>query len=152
MALGSFLKTGFALVAAVVLVASATAVPSPTASLRVRVGVSSGTTMALSVALNGQHLGDISPTDTAAAFGPASLPQLPWDIEVRSTSGKVLVSMTVQVQDVLSTALPGGGQVVTQRFERVDTTCGQLMVWTGEVEPSVADLPAPRSSVGPCNP
>ncbi len=146
------MKTAVALLVAVIVVACATALPSPSAASMVSVGVSNDTTMALAVSINDQRLGDVSPADTAAEFTPTGSLRFPWSIEVRSTSGTVLLSMIVQGQDVVSTTAPGGEWIQTQRFERVDTTCGRLMVWAGEVEPSVADLPAPTSSVAPCHP
>lgn len=73
----------------------------------------------------------------------AELPGLPWNVETRSPSRRVLSSMTVHAGDVWQTAAPNGGWGVKGDAVRVDLSCGRLDVWSGP------PMLGPASSPGP---
>jgi len=77
------------------------------------------------------------------------LPPLPWYVEARSESGRVLVSMTVRPGDVFATMYPDGHGETRGAAVRADLSCGRLDVWSG---PPMSG-PAPGSGIpGDCLP
>jgi hypothetical protein len=62
----------------------------------------------------------------------AGLPALPWSVETRSPSGRVLSAMTVHAGDVWQTTPdPSGHSAAKGDAVRVDLSCGRLDVWSG---------------------
>ena len=122
--------------------------PSPSPSPRVHLGISNGTTLDVTLVVNGQRVADY-PTDGSQlpAIDDAALPPLPWDVEVRSPSGRVLTSMHVDVGQV-STTTDASGNIVghTGRIGEADLSCGRLIVWAGDFTPTGG---APRSTQSP---
>lgn len=136
-----------------VLLSGCTAFAGPTASAAARpsLGVSNGTTLPVTLFVNGQRVAD----DPAGAPQPdidvAALPPLPWSVEARSPSGRVLTSMTVRPGDVSTTT---GADGVVQRsgtMGRVDLSCGSLRIWAG-FPPSGPAPAEPAGSPGDCAP
>ena len=111
----------------------------------VGVEVSNGTTLPLTIVVNGVIVRNIGPGDgthepiTADVLGP-----MPWQVEARTASGRVLVTLTVNDGDVVY------GQDLSRGVaKRVDLSCGRLDVWAG---PPLAG-PAPGPGVpGDCVP
>jgi hypothetical protein len=111
--------------------------------------VNNTSTLTVSLVVNGTLIASLDPgaclgcTDDSAV--PASLlPPLPWQAEVRSPSGRVLVSLTVHAGDVSngnSSARGDGG--------RVDLSCGRIDLWSGP--PMLGPAPGPGSP-GDCRP
>jgi hypothetical protein len=78
----------------------------------------------------------------------AELPGLPWDVETRSPSGRVLSSMTVKAGDVWQTTPDASGNSGAKGDAvRVDLFCGRLDVWSGP--PLLGPPPGPGTS-GDC--
>jgi len=87
--------------------------------------VSNQTTLAVTLAVNGTVVRTIQP-HTQETLLVRELPRLPWAVEARSPSGRVLSSMTVRPGDVQETVGGMKGDAV-----RVDLSCGRLDVWSG---------------------
>jgi hypothetical protein len=93
--------------------------------------ISNGTTIAVRLVVNGADVETIPPGGYADPV-TAVLPALPWSIEVRSPSGRVLSRMTVNAGDVVyTTPDASGASSANGRAVRVDLPCGRLDVWSG---------------------
>jgi len=126
-------------------VASLITSTSPGPGRPVGVEVSNGTTLPLTIVVNGVIVRNIGPGDgthepiTADVLGP-----MPWHVEARTASGRVLVTLTVNDGDVVY-----GRDLSRGVAKRVDLSCGRLDVWAG---PPLAG-PAPGPGVpGDCVP
>ena len=113
--------------------------PSPSAASSAPssgLGVSNSTSIPVTLAVNGQVVETVEPgiRDDGVA---ASLPPMPWKVEARAPSGRVLTEMDV--------AGAGSGRIAT-----VDLSCGRVMLWYG---PPPAGEPSfvPPSVTGDCN-
>jgi tetrahydromethanopterin S-methyltransferase subunit F len=115
------------------------------AAAPVSLGISNGTTLEVTLFVNGERVADYPPGGPQPSIDSSSLPALPWIVEARSPSGRVLTSMQVKSGDVQTTALPNGGVGHSGDFARVDLSCGRLTIWAGDIEPSG---PAPNPSSG----
>lgn len=105
------------------------ATPSPSGT-QMTLSIQNGTTIAVTLVVNGKVI------ETVPAGGyedpiKAELPGLPWNVETRSPSGRVLSSMTVRAGDVWQTTAPNGGGETKGDAVRVDLSCGRLDVWSG---------------------
>jgi hypothetical protein len=106
--------------------------------------ISNGTTLLVSVAVNGKTITSVGPGNVAR-INPSLLPPLPWKVEARTTSGRLLTSLSVQAGDVTRTA----DGAYKGAAVRADLSCGRLDIWSG---PPLAG-PAPgRGSPGDCDP
>lgn len=136
--------------ASVALAACGLLSPSRSAAI-VKLGVSNGTTLAVSLFVNRQHIADFRPGSPAPTIDPASLPPLPWSVEARSSSGRVLTSMTVKPDQITSITGPGGNiEQSTGVLGRVDLSCGRLTIWAGDVQPSGPAPPPSPGTPGDC--
>jgi len=105
-----------------VLLAGCAGGASPSASTgSVRLSVANFTTIPVTLVVNGAVIEIVAP-GVAEDPGKAPLPPLPWSVETRSPSGRVLSTMTVKPGD---SAGSFGGAV------RADLTCGRLDIWSG---------------------
>ncbi len=93
--------------------------------------VSNGTTLPVALAVNGIVVDQIGPQDARSDIPASKLPPLPWSVEVRSPSGRVLVSVVVHGGDVASFSETGGGSGERGVAQRVDLSCGRIDVWSG---------------------
>ena len=116
--------------------------PSATALLNPSLHITNGTTLTVTLVVNGQRVWDLSPGSPAPGIDVADLPPVPWSVEARSPSGRVLVSMQVQ---------PGDGQAYTSKAQLADLSCGRLWIWVGDVTPDAPKEPSPAPS-GDCAP
>jgi hypothetical protein len=123
--------------------------PSPGSSLlNPSLSVSNGTTLTVTLVVNGQRVGDFPPRGPGPTVDVAALPPLPWNVEARSPSGRVLTSMQVAPGEVQS----ADSAVHTIPMRRVDLSCGRLTIWAGDFPPSgPPPLPSPGAS-GDCAP
>ena len=112
------------------------------------VHVSNGTTIAVSVVVNGVSIASLPP-GALESTPRASLPQLPWNVEVRTSRGRVLTSLTVRDGDVFETTAPDGSHIAKGDATRVDLSCGRLDVWVGP--PLLGPSPGPGTP-GDCDP
>lgn len=124
--------------------------PSPSVSSGYSVEVANGTTLAVTLVVNGRVIEVFPPgggTSSSGPIGAGRLGPLPWVVEARSPSGRLLTSMTVHEGDVFATSLPGGGGSARGDGARVDLSCGRLDIWSGP--PMIG--PAPGSGApGDC--
>lgn len=116
----------------------------PTNSLE----IGNGTTIAVTLVVNGNVLG-VFPPGAAGVIPISELPPLPWTVEARSPRGRVLTSMTVRPGDVRETTMPNGGRAYQSAGARADLSCGRLDIWSGM--PMLGPLPGPGKP-GDCEP
>jgi hypothetical protein len=139
-------RRGLLLVVVLASLAGCATSPSPTPTAQVGapvLGISNGTALPVTLFVNGQAVGTATPGVAMPTIAFASLPALPWTVEARSPSGRVLASMQVAAGSVTSTSGTLG---------RVDLSCGRLTIWAGYHEPSgPPPAPSPGSS-GDCAP
>jgi hypothetical protein len=112
-------------------------------------GVVNSTDLRLSLVVNSKLIETLSPHTGDVAIHVSALPPLPWVVEVRTTSGRVLATMTAGPGDVQGPAAIGVAHSGKQGGANL--SCGQLYLWTGAIEPS---WPAPNESGSPgdCGP
>jgi hypothetical protein len=65
-------------------------------------------------------------TSSVVPFSTEIPAPLPWSVEARSPSGRLLISMTVRPGDV-----DGEGTEQRGTGGRVDLSCGRLDIWSG---------------------
>jgi hypothetical protein len=142
----------WALVLVLSVVGACSGQPGVTVTGPVALGISNGTTLVVTLTVNGHAVGDFPGGGPAPTIDPATLPPLPWDVEARSSSGRVLTSMHVEAGDVSSTTGPNGAIEHSGVFGRVDLSCGRLTIWAGDVQPSGPAPPAFPGTPGDCAP
>jgi hypothetical protein len=136
---------------ALLLVALVAACGTPAPTQAYSIGVANGTTLTVTIFVNGRAVETFGPGSGTGMDGiPANqIGPLPWSVEARSPSGRVLTSMTVHEGDVSSTTLPGGGGSSKGVGGRVDLSCGRLDIWSGP--PPIGPMPG-SGSPGDCAP
>ena len=123
--------------------------PAPTGDAHDLV-VSNGTTLAVTVAVNGTVVRTIQPTTQETLF-VRELPPLPWAVEARAPSGRVLSHMTVRAGDVSETKFPDGRREMMGDGVRAELSCGRLDMWSGP--PLLGPAPGPViGQPGDCTP
>jgi len=120
--------------------------PNPT------LGVANGTTLIVTVVVNGRPVGVFPPGEAGPGVDPAALPPLPWAVEARSPTGRVLTSMRVEPGQVTTTTVPGVAVQHSGTMGRVDLSCGRLTIWAGDVQPSGPVPPESPGAPGDCDP
>ena len=127
---------------------AATAGPSqsPGSSQDMKLSVGNWTTIPVTLVVNGSAI------ETIPAGGYedpiiASLPAMPWNVETRSPSGRVLSTFVVHQGDYWMTSVPNGGTEIKGDGARVDLSCGRLDVWYGP--PMLGPAPDPNASYPP---
>ena len=129
----------------------ATGAPSADPEARPKLGVSNGTTLTVTVFVNGARSADVPPGGPEPSFDVAALPPLPWTVEARTPSGRVLTSMDVNPGDVTTITVSGGAENAG-KMGRVDLSCGRLTIWAGDVVPLGPAPASPPGSPGDCVP
>jgi hypothetical protein len=121
-------------------------------SARPYLGVTNGTTLTVSLYVNGQRVGDFPPVgeDPRRPIDAALLPPLPWRVEARSPTGRLLTSMDVRPGEVTTTTGANGEQSSTGTLGRVDLSSGRLDIWQGHDQP-LGPPPGPGTP-GDCAP
>lgn len=109
-------------------------VASPTVVAASPLGVANGTTVTVSVALNGIVVATVAAGETQTAI-PVVLPSRPWTVEARSPSGRLLATLTVGAADDIS--------ATSSRAVSEVLACGRIELWAGgphggEPAPSLA--------------
>jgi len=105
-----------------------------------QINLNNGTTVAITVAVNGTAIATVPPGMMESPIAGA-LPTRPWTIEARSPSGRVLASVTVGTDTVISDQQSIGDVELL--------ACGQLFLWAGGPIP---DAPHPiGASPEPCD-
>jgi len=103
----------------------------------------------VTLVVNGAVARTVRPQTQEIVFAK-DLPPLPWSVETRSPSGRVLSQMTVRAGDASETNLPGGGREVKGDAARVDLSC--VVVSTCGRVRRCSDLPLGRAHLGDCDP
>ena len=117
------------------------------------VGIANGSTLVVTLVLNGEAIGSASPEAGMDPIDFARLPPLPWTIEAQSASGRLLTSMTVNAGDVTAdSGSTGGLSSATGTMGRVDLSCGRITIWAGYSQPSGPVPPSPAGAPGDCEP
>lgn len=103
----------------------------------VGVEVSNGTRLAITIVVNGVVVRDIGPGDgTRDPIAADVLGPMPWQVEARTASGRILLKLTVNDGDVFY------GQNTTRGdAARIDLSCGRLDIWVGP--PLIGPVPGP---------
>jgi hypothetical protein len=107
--------------------------------------VENGTDLDVTLVVNGEELAVYPAGGGGAELEFGELPPLPWRVEARSPSGRVLTSMEVHPGDVWRTSGAGGAESFSSTMGRVDLSCGRLTIWAGYTPPSG---PAPGGNAG----
>jgi hypothetical protein len=117
----------------------------PGAPRPIGVEVANGTTLRITIVVDGVAVADIGPGDgTQAPIVADVLGPMPWHVEARTPSGRVLLTLTVNDGDVFY------GQNTTRGdAARIDLSCGRLDVWVGP--PLIGPMPGPGVA-GDCVP
>jgi hypothetical protein len=120
---------------------------NPTASdpARPNLGVANGTTLTVTLVVNGQRVAEFPGRGQQPSIDTGALPPLPWKVQGLSPSGRVLTSMDVAPGQVQTRTDPGGVVEQSGTMGRVDLSCGRLTIWAGDIQPSG---PAPTASPG----
>jgi hypothetical protein len=137
------------MVTAAALGACSAVVPPPSPTPAMTLSISNGTTLTVSLVVNGTVVGSYEPDRRVDAIPASQLPRLPWSVEARSPSGRVLTSMTVRAGDVWQTTAPDGSRQYKGVAARIDLSCGRLDIWSGP--PLSGPMPGPGSP-GDCAP
>lgn len=103
--------------------------------------ISNGTTLTVTLVVNGRRVGEVPP-DSQRMIEAFGLPALPWNVEARSPTGRVL--MTYQVQ-------PGNVQTYGSSVRWIDLSCGRLWIGHGNLTPDAPVPPSPGEP-GDCAP
>ena len=148
---------GFAVAIAAVIAACTTIAPSPNPSAesiagRPVLGIENGTTLVVGLFVNGQRVGESRPGAGLAPIDFADLPALPWTVEARSPSGRVLTTMLVEPGFVAISTDPAGNLGTSGTIGRVDLSCGRVTIWAGYFPPSGPQPASPAGSPGDCAP
>ena len=103
----------------------------PSAQDKPPLGVSNGTTLVVTLFVNDQAVAQVPPGGPRPEIDLEGLPPLPWTVEARSPSGRVLTTMRVEPGQVWATTRPDGLLDSSGTFGRVDLSCGSLRIWAG---------------------
>jgi hypothetical protein len=108
-------------------------------------GISNGSTLTVTLFVNGKSVGSAAPGVGLEPIDLVNLPAMPWTVEARSSSGRVLTSMTVNSGDVAAGTDSGADLSTRGTMGRIDLSCGRITIWAGYSQPSG---PAPVASAG----
>ena len=135
------------MLAAVLLLGCTAVLPGPTGQQAHDLVVLNETALVVTLAVNGTLVRAVSP-HTQETVHPSDLPRLPWAVEARAASGRVLASMTVRSGDISETHTPDGAGQAKGDAVRVDLSCGRLDIWSG---PPLFGPPPGLGSPGDCD-
>jgi hypothetical protein len=108
----------------------------------VGVEVSNGTDLEVALVVNGKDTwivpahGQTPGPITAEILGP-----MPWTVDARTSTGRLLTSMVVHDGDVQHVDLGNGRSSSRSVLARVDLSCGRLDMWAGT--PASGPVPGP---------
>lgn len=116
-----------------------------------RLSISNGTTLPITLRVNGQRIGPFAPGTQQDPIDPASLPPAPWHVEALTPSGRVLLTMDVKPGDVWRTTPDAQGRSSSRgAAARADLSCGRLDLWS--VFPMGGPAPPQEFPPGDCAP
>lgn len=111
-------------------------------------GIDNATTLPVTVVVNGGVVGTFAP-GTHEHVAADTLPTLPWRVDLRSPTGRMLLHLDVPVGSVWSTTNPDGSFTEQGAGTRVDLSCGRLDVYVG---PPLGGPMAGPGVAGDCEP
>jgi hypothetical protein len=111
--------------------------------------ISNGTTLDLSLFVNGTKVLDV-PAKGGDTLGADRLPSLPWSVEARTVNGRVVAAFSASEADLKPTRGDHLGVQWTIPGDRVDLSCGMLVMWAGD-HPIAGPPPGPGAP-GDCQP
>ena len=101
--------------------------------------VENGTALALTIVVNGQPI-----TETAArgnsAIPTTALPPLPWTVDARTVSGRIVLTLAVAAGSIVDTDNADGSHGHSAPGARVDLSCGRLDIYPGS-SPMLGPMP-----------
>jgi hypothetical protein len=122
--------------------------PEPADDFGSTIDVANGTTLAVTIVVNGVALGVI-PASSGGMIKPGLLPPKPWSVEARTTTGRLLLSFAVAPGLVTRTTDAEGVTSMAGAGGRRDLSCGRLDVTVG---PPMSGPPPGPGSPGDCVP
>lgn len=105
--------------------------------------VENGTELAVNIVVNDRRVAAYPAMVSGQVDG--DLPELPWRVEARTTTGRVLTSFEVKPGDVRTERGANGATRLSGPLGRSDLSCGRLSVWAADFAPSG---PAPVANAG----
>jgi hypothetical protein len=112
---------------------------------RPKITIANGTELTVALSVNGIPVGNFPPDGAGPDVDEQELPPLPWDMEARTVSGRLLLTLHVEPGQLQVARQPDGGIHASIAMERIDLTCGTLWLWACEITPSG---PAPNPGAG----
>jgi len=123
----------------------------PSADERPNLGISNGTALSITLLVNGTIVGVYRGGSGETVIDESRLSQLPWDVEGRTSTGRIVTFVRVDPGGV-SMPSEAGSPAQHGALARVDLSCGRLSIWVGNVVPS-GPMPDPSAGVpGDCEP
>jgi hypothetical protein len=110
--------------------------------------VENGTTLAVSIVVNGGQIVTVPPGESQV-IPEDQLPVLPWSVDARSPSGRLLLHFDAPVGSISSTTNHSGGAESHGVGTLVDLTCGRLAVYAGSPIPGPMPLPGTLNDCSP---
>jgi hypothetical protein len=125
--------------------------PSGAVSDSPPLAVGNWTTLRIWVDVDGMDTAVLEPGQVIDPITPGMLPALPWIVTARTSTGRVLLTLTIRETDGWpSSPDPSGGSTVHGAAARVDLSCGRIDIWAG---PPLAGPGPPQSfPPGDCDP
>jgi hypothetical protein len=114
----------------------------------VSLGVSNGTTLDVTIVVNGTVYAVFTASGTQRAVNMASLPPLPWIVKARTSSGRLMTSLTVKPDQIWGRHGPSGALEANNVGTDLDLSCGRLRIWVGDVTPARPPPPSPAGRPG----
>lgn len=121
--------------------------PAVVAVAKPSLHLANGTPLTISLLVNGQAVAEYEPGAPEPSIDSAGLPSLPWTVEARTASGRLLTSMVVAPGEVTS-----GGDVHQIPMGRIDLSCGRVTIYAGDFAPSGPPPAASPGVAGDCEP
>jgi len=115
---------------------------------RPALGIDNGTTLPVTIVVNGTEIETVPPT-THRLIEPEALPEMPWEVEARTPTGRVLLTLAVAPGVVSKTVEPDGVVSLQGAADRVDLSCGRLDLYAGP--PLIGPMLGPGEP-GDCEP
>jgi hypothetical protein len=126
--LGRLLAVALPFALAGCVAASGAGTPRPSQAMKL--SISNGTTIAVTLVVNGSAIETVPPGGYEDPI-KSDLPALPWNVETHSPSGRVLSTLVVREGDFWQTSMPNGAGGARGDAVRVDLSCGRLDLWYG---------------------
>jgi hypothetical protein len=121
---------------------------APTTPQPEQIVVGNGTTLDLTLWVNGTQVASVA-RDGGTTLGPDQLPPMPWTVEARTSSGRVIASFDAKASDLLP-VVGVNSTSWTISGDRVDLSCGQLVISAGSIP--IVGPPPGTGTPGDCAP